>query len=360
MDLSTAALAAPWSWPFTRADLTAGLRRLYEDPSLQVREALPATIPFHKPAIGRVRGLRVEVRGRRGEISTLLAVKEAVGTTRIGLAGVGRREAGVYRFLAPQVPLRTPRLVAASPAGHWLILEAIANGKNPAAWTRSDYRTSLTSLAELHDRFWGLAEDLAAFPWLSRPLDADFDIHLAAAAHAIEHIIEHGSPASIAAAPERLDLLGRLTAQAEAIAAPLRDEPPTLLHGDYWPGNIAVQSNGSQIVYDWQLTAVGPAVLDLVSFVKKSEWWFGVLPIPPADLQALYRKALVTRSGTAWDDEAWSRLWDHAVLWRFLQEWLDLIAAIPEALLLTSAEQLDRVWLDPVEAAARRRLARSR
>jgi hypothetical protein len=78
------------------------------------------------------------------------------------------------------------------------------------------------------------------------------------------------------------------------------------------------------------------------------------------DLQALYRKALATRSGTAWDDETWSRLWDHAVLWRFLQEWLDLIAAIPEALLLTSAEQLDRVWLDPVEAAARRRLGTSR
>jgi hypothetical protein len=353
------AASTAWSWPFSRADLTAGLRRFFGDPTLQVVDARAATLPFHQPPMGRVRGLMVEYEGRVGSDSVRLAVKEAVGATRIGLAGVGRREAGVYRFLAPQLPLRAPRLVAASAAGHWLVLEAIPLGKNPAKWTRSDYRSALASLAEFHDRFWDLSDDLAAFPWLSRPLDADFDVHLAAAAHAIEHIVEHGSPASIAAAPARLELLGRLTAEAEAIVAPLREQPATLLHGDYWPGNIAAQGDGSQIVYDWQLTAVGPAVLDLVAFVKKSEWWFRSLPISGVDLQNLYRKEMAKRSGVTWGDETWERLWDHAVLWRFLHEWLDLLAAIPEALLLTSAEQLDRVWLDPVEAAARRRLGSS-
>jgi hypothetical protein len=357
MDLPVSAPSAiAWPWPFSRADLTAGLRRFFEDPTLQVVDVRPATLPFHNPSIGRVRGLQVDHTRRKGPGSTLLAVKEAVGTTRIGLAGVGRREAGVYRFLVPQLPLRAPRLVAASPAGHWLILEAVPLGKNPPKWIRSDYRTAIDTLTELHDRFWNLAEDLAAFPWLSRPLDADFDVHLAAAAHSIENIVAHGSPRSIAAAPARLELLAKLTAQAEAVVAPLRDEPATLLHGDYWPGNIAAQSDGSQIVYDWQLTAVAPAVLDLVSFVKKSEWWFGALPIGSADLGALYRKRLAALQGTSWSDAAWERLWDHAVMWRFLQEWLDLLAAIPEALLLTSAEQLDRVWLDPVEAAVRRRL----
>lgn len=357
MSLPAGALSATaWPWPFTRADLTAGLRRFFEDPTLQVTEARLAMLPFHKPSIGRVRGLRVEHTRRKGPGTTLLAVKEAVGTTRIGLAGVGRREAGVYRFLVPQLPLRAPRLVAASPAGHWLILEAVPLGKNPAKWTRSDYRTAVDTLTELHDRFWNLAEDLAAFPWLSRPLEADFEVHLAAAAHAIENIVEHGSPGSIAAAPARLELLAKLTAQAEAVVAPLREEPATLLHGDYWPGNIAAQHDGSQIVYDWQLTAVAPAMLDLVSFVKKSEWWFGAIPTVSLDLGALYRERLAARQGAIWSDAAWERLWDHAVMWRFMQEWLDLLAAIPEALLLTSAEQLDRVWLDPVEAAVRRRL----
>jgi hypothetical protein len=303
-----------------------------------------------------VRGLLVDITGRKGEASLRLAVKEAVGTTRIGLAGVGRREAGVYRYLVPQMPMRAPRLVAASPAGHWLILEAIPPGKNPARWNRGDYKTALGALAELHDRFWGLGDDLGSFPWLSRPIDADFDVHLAAAAHAIEQVVEHGSPASIARAPARLEMLSRLTARAGEIVAPLRDQPYTLLHGDYWAGNIAAQSDGAQIVYDWQLTAVGPVVLDLVAFFKKSEWWFGALPIPASELVQLYRREFARRPGHTWSDEEWDRLWDHALLWRFVQEWLDLLAAIPEALLVTSAEQLDRVWLDPVEASIQRRL----
>ena len=354
---SAAPSLTAWPWPFTRADLTAGLRRLLVDPTIQIQEARLATLPFHKPAIGRVRGLAVETSGRRGDTSILLAVKEAVGTTRIGLAGVGRREAGVYRYLVPQGPMRAPRLVAASPAGHWLVLEAIPLGKNPARWSHGDYRSALVALAELHDRFWGLGDDLNTFPWLSRPLDTDFEVHVAAAAHAIEHIVEHGSPASIAGAPSRLEMLARLTARAEEIIAPLRAEPATLLHGDYWAGNIAVQTDGTQIVYDWQLTGVGPAVLDVVNFVKKSEWWFGALPISPADLAGIYRNEIARRPGITWPDEDWDRIWDHALMWRFLQEWLDLLAAIPEALLLTSAEQLDRVWLDPVEAAIHRRLA---
>jgi hypothetical protein len=44
-------------------------------------------------------------------------------------------------------------------------------------------------------------------------------------------------------------------------------------------------------------------------------------------------------------------------MWRFLQEWLDLLAASPDAILATSAEQLDEVWLDPVAAAVARRLS---
>ncbi|NIN93720.1 MAG: phosphotransferase, partial [Anaerolineae bacterium] len=51
---------------------------------------------------------------------------------------------------------------------------------------------------------------------------------------------------------------------------PLRRAPNTLLHGDYWPGNIAVLGDQRQIVYDWQLAGVGPGVIDLLVFVNKS------------------------------------------------------------------------------------------
>jgi hypothetical protein len=43
-------------------------------------------------------------------------------------------------------------------------------------------------------------------------------------------------------------------------------------------------------------------------------------------------------------------------MWRFLQEWIDLLAASPSPLLEARAETLDQVWLNPVAEAAGRRL----
>jgi hypothetical protein len=39
-----------------------------------------------------------------------------------------------------------------------------------------------------------------------------------------------------------------------------------------------------------------------------------------------------------------------------VHEWVDLLAAAPDSLLYTRAEQLDDVWLGPVSEAADRRL----
>lgn len=359
---------ANWPWPFSLSDLTAGLRRLFADPSLTVEDVRPMTLPFQKPAIGKVRGIEVDYRSRKSPASgsaptqgpldsVALVVKEPVGSTRIGLAGVGRREVGVYRYLAPQLPLAMPAFVAGSSHGDWLILEAIQVGRTGSRWAKSVYLEAIDGLIRLHDRFWGLREDLNNFPWLSRPLEGDFEVHLRAAEHAIERIASQGEPASLARSPRRLAMLQRLTAQAVDIAAPLRRETATLLHGDYWPGNIAVDRQGRQVVYDWQLSGIGPPVLDLVTFVKKTEWWYPTAPVASEAVVAYYRAGLESLQGARWDDETWSLLWDHALLWRFLQEWLDLLAAIPESLLAASSDQLDRVWLEPVADALERRLS---
>ncbi len=275
---------ASWPWPFPRADLTAGLRRLQRDTSLRVVGLQPLTIPYQRPAIGRVRGIRVEFEGRGGPGACSLVVKEPRGTTRAGLAGAGRREAGVYRALAGQLPLRMPALIAAAPMGDWLLLEAVRSARDPSRWRSGDYWTAVEGLAQLHDRFWGLSEDLSAFPWLGRPLEADFEVHVTAAAQAIQRIVEFGQPEALAGAPERMRVLARLTTQADEVIAPLRREPSTLLHGDYWPGNIAVLKDGSQVVYDWQVTSVGPAVIDLLVFVSKTAWWFGEPPVASSNL----------------------------------------------------------------------------
>ena len=343
-------------WPFSRADLTAGLRRHLGDASVQVADIEPLTMTSRRPSIGRVRALRVEVRSQRGPLSIRLVVKEPQGTTRTGLAGVGRREVGVYQSLAAQLPLSTPALIAADPHGDWLLLEAIAAGRDPSRWEVTDYQHAIDALVLLHDRFWGLGDDLAAFPWLSRPLDADFEVHVTAAAQAIERIVRMGEPEILAGAPDRLVVLARLTEAADRVVAPLRGEPSTLLHGDYWPGNISVLRNRSQVVYDWQLAAVGPGVLDLLVFVTKSLWWFGDLPLPAEAIARQYREGISRGTGRVWEEEAWQELWDHALMWRFLQEWVDVLAASPNPVLMMQAEQLDRVWLHPVAEAVERRL----
>ncbi len=348
--------AAASPWPFSRADLTAGLRRHLGDSSLQVTAIDPLTMTSRRPSIGRVRALRVEAHTQRGPISVRLVVKEPQGTTRTGLAGVGRREVGVYQSLAAQLPLSTPALIAADPHGDWLLLESIAAGRDPSRWEATDYQHAIEALVLLHDRFWGLGDDLAAFPWLSRPLEADFEVHVTAAAQAIERIVRVGEPEILAAAPERLHVLARLTESADRVVAPLRVEPNTLLHGDYWPGNIAVLRNRSQVVYDWQLAAVGPGVLDLLVFVTKSLWWFGELPLASEAAIAQYRQGIGRGTGCEWGEAAWHELWDHALMWRFLQEWVDLLAATPNPVLMMQAEQLDRIWLRPVAEAVERRL----
>ncbi|MEX2030774.1 MAG: phosphotransferase [Anaerolineales bacterium] len=342
-----------WEWPFSRGDLEAGLRRYLAAPALRVMDVRPLTVPFRRPAIGRVRGTLVEFEG--GESSSIrLVVKEPSGTTRTGTAGAGRREVGVYRSLAPQLPVPVPQLIASSPAGDWLILEEIRVARDAAHWSRDDYLAAVEALALLHDRFWGLAEDLVAFPWLARPLEEDFAVHQAAADQAMERFSREAGKET--ASGDRIRLLERLTAHAAEVAAPLRRESSTLLHGDYWPGNIGSLQDGTQSVYDWQLAGVGPGIMDLLVFVTKSEWWFADHVPSSADLVRGYRDAIARRVEFTWEDAVWDELWDHALMWRFLQEWLDLLAASPAPVRALQAEQLDQVWLRPVARAVDRRL----
>lgn len=346
---------ADWPWPFSQGDLSAGLRRYYSDPTIWVQEVRPVTLRHIQPSIGRLRAARVTFEGKAGQQEEQFVVKEPRGTTRTGLAGAGRREVGVYRYLVSELPLRTPRLVAASDAGDWLVLEARTPLRPPARWTPADYETAMRGLAELHDRFWGLGEDLGVYPWLSRPTEADFGVHVTAAATSLQRIVDRGQPAGVANWSEKLHTLANLLMHADQIMQPLREEPATLLHGDYWPGNILVHEGG-QLVFDWQLAAVGPAVLDVVAFVLKSAWWFEQMPLGGEEIAGLYRRSLQEKSGHTWDEAHWQRLWDHALMWRFLQEWLDLFAASPDTVLETRADSLERLWFQPLARASRRLL----
>jgi hypothetical protein len=66
---------------------------------------------------------------------------------------------------------------------------------------------------------------------------------------------------------------------------------------------------------------------------------------------------MLENTGVHWDDATWELLWDHALMWRFLQEWMDLLAASPDILLESQESQLESAWMEPLENAISRRLS---
>ncbi len=346
-----------WSdWPFGQSELTAGLRRHLKQADLVVARIWEEQLQS-RPAMGHIRGLGVEVVAGGEQHRYTFMLKQPQGTTRVGLAGVGVREIGLYKRLSSDVPVAIPTMVAAAKDGGWLVLEALPPGPPPETWTARTYSHAITELGVVHDRFWELAEDLAAFPWLGRPLTTDYEVYIMAAAKAFESLVFENKLTLIISDPSQISALSQLISQADVIVAVLRHEPQTLLHGDYWPGNISASNPDAHVIFDWQLVGIGPGINDLVSFLTKSQWWFGTLPLEPHELVERYRNFIAERTHHSWTDDEWERLWDYALMWIFTTEWLNLLAASPSALLQTRRADIEAIWLQPVLAAIERQLA---
>lgn len=349
------------SWPFTTAELTAGLRRYFVEPTLHIVNLNEYTLRHFLPTLdapARVRGLNVDYAVGQYQLNVKVLVKEPAGINRSGLAGVGRREVGVYRSLANQLPMSTPALIAADPAGEWLVIESVDWDLGPRDWQAEHYQRAVLSLVDLHERFWDLAEDLTAYPWLARPLGNDFGVHLHAAAQALAKLVADDWPPSLTHSAETLHMLGQIVSQGEYIIAPLQTIPHTLLHGNVWPGSLSLRADGEIIALDWRLAAVGPGLLDLVALIFNSQWRLRKLPLAAEALITLYRAELTHRLNITWSDIEWATLWDCALLWHFLQQPLPWLGHAPRASLTPEIlRAFTDVWLSPVLAAAARRLA---
>jgi len=346
----------PRPWAFTRAALTAGLRAYTNDSSLVINDLYEMTIPFRRASMGRIRGLNATCESADGKKFFRLAVKEPQGTTRTGTAGAGLREVSFYRNLAEQLPVHVPRLFAAHPDGDWLIMEMLPLERKPESWTAEDYQLAIEQLVALHDRFWGLGNDLIIYPWLARPLGTDYAIYIQAATTGVHKLVDKATSNLLTRDPKLMRMITCLVEHADKVAIALRTAPATLLHGDYWPGNITLCADNNFFVYDWQQASIGPGVLDLLHFIQTSQWYFEPLPIPPQELINSYRTRLAKASHYHWEDAEWAALWDYALLWNFLTNWVDMLVNIPASVIQTQYLHLRSLWLDPVSAAVNRRL----
>jgi aminoglycoside phosphotransferase (APT) family kinase protein len=207
----------------------------------------------------------------------------------------------------------------------------------------------------LHDRFWGLAQDLAIYPWLDYPLQSGLTIYVKAAKADAQHLSEPVSKV-LAQDTDISALTNQIIKHLEVIVNEMRTLPATLLHGDYWPGNIHIHPNSGITVFDWEDAAIGPAVLDLLSFIQGSTWHFGQLPIAPEEIIAHYRNRLAQTGSHVFKDDDWAQMWDNALMWTFVTGWINILSRVPDALLTTRLAALEEVLFQPLKAAVERRL----
>jgi aminoglycoside phosphotransferase (APT) family kinase protein len=152
-----------------------------------------------------------------------------------------------------------------------------------------------------------------------------------------------------------LNLFVRLSRLVFAVVLPLQEEEQTLVHGDYWPGNIARPIDGRQMVFDWQRAGIGPAILDLVGFVQSTRMGLEP-PMSVGDMTGLYRATHKQAFGRDWGDAQFESLWDHALIWLFMVNWLGRLATMPGDDYERIRERFTAVWLEPVFAAVDRRI----
>jgi thiamine kinase-like enzyme len=185
-------------------------------------------------------------------------------------------------------------------------------------------------------------------------LDDDYEDTVAAAREIARHL-KRNPHLYWLKVPLYRELLDQLTDSADVIADPLTDEMLTLIHGDYWPGNIARPVDGRQVVFDWQLAGIGPAILDLVWFAQTT--CLQLEPaMPVADMIALYRRRAKRLFKPDWDDEHFLVIWDHALMWLFMTHWLAKLSNMTPENYARIGDRFQRIWLEPVRAAAERRL----
>ncbi|MEO8287897.1 MAG: aminoglycoside phosphotransferase family protein [Chloroflexota bacterium] len=337
--------------PFSQEALQDALQRHLSSPSLSVGDVVPSRMG------GGASGspvYRLDVQYDSGHSAFVgdskLSVVLKRGTQRAGahLAGAARREASFYSTLASQLPVHTPRLlmtadditgeptmplVVGASSGiakgweqrtgdrDWVLMEALPQeGMWPRAfWTAEHYRAALSALAEMHAKWWEHPPSTKDYPWVWMPTGAHTQALLEDARAAM---------LEIESAPwrEKFFSVDELRAWRDVLDDPaclldiLSGIPQTLIHGDYWPGNIAMKPDGPA-VFDWQQVGVGPAAYDLACFHSSSRWWFGRLPISLVEMRNHYLACLNEHLGYRVDRYIFDMGMDAARAWRFAVLW---------------------------------------
>jgi aminoglycoside phosphotransferase (APT) family kinase protein len=170
------------------------------------------------------------------------------------------REMSVYEELLAQTRLDTPRLYASvrtpSLGRYWLFLERAPGTELRWSLDPTSWRRAATWLASAHQ---ALGATGSAPPSLLRHDAAYYRRWLGRARRFM-------GPAD----GRRRVQLAWIAAHYDTVIESLTSQPKTVIHGEFYPANIVVddsQPNGRISVVDWEMAAVGPAVIDLAALI---------------------------------------------------------------------------------------------
>jgi aminoglycoside/choline kinase family phosphotransferase len=259
----------------------------------------------------------------------------------------------------PTAPLvvNAPGSVAHSWAGafdrDWVLMEALPSEVvwPQANWSAEHYRSALNALADLHARWWDRPQGAGDYPWVWTPTGQHTESLIR---EAQESLLEIGRQSW----GQRFFPANRLRAWLNVLDNPsclldtLTGMPQTLVHGDYWPGNIALRAEGPA-AFDWQLVGVGPAAYDLACFHSSSRWWFGRLPLSLTEMRSYYLARLNERLGYKVDRYPFDEGVDAARAWRFVVLWPTPILE-HHGTLLAQLHRMRATTIEPAFASLRR------
>lgn len=223
-----------------------------------------------------------------------LSASDAAVLARLKAFGLYETEAGFYRDLSAEAPLRVPRAYAAlydAESGATLVLlEDIGHlrfGDNVAGASIDDARAALTSLARLQAHYWNSSR-LSQCVWLRTPVQDR--VSLAPMLRALGPVWEQRWAAT--ATPVATATARALLARYEAWFDTHLAGPRTLSHGDFRPDNMAFTPEGAMLLFDWQTSRFDAPSRDVAYYLAFA------LPVElrrqhEAALLALYHQALV-------------------------------------------------------------------
>jgi len=257
-------------------------------------------------------------------------------------------EASFYEQLASGLPVALPAcyFVAydAETDDYVVLLEDLAPavpGDQIAGLAPRDAAAAICELAALHAAGW---DDpvLAALPWLNRH-DADTAAFTAAIVADLYAGFRERYAVRLAAGTLALieDFLPSLGAYLSR-----RDEPATLVHGDYRADNLLF-GTGRPAVLDWQTCAYGPAAADLSYFLGSS--------LPVATRQE-HEQSLVRRYHTALTALGVQLSWDDC--WNGYRRYAfhGIVMSIGAAMLVQRTERGDEMFCTMADRHARHAL----